>query len=134
MKEATFSHWLVKHFREHGCFVQRLEVTTGSGVPDLAVLYQGKTFWIELKWDTDHIRPEQHIWGLKAIQANVPVFYVCGYEKDQKMDLFVSSSLNKPMSKSFKLNLLVCSLKRTKESIDILLETVTKYAENESRR
>jgi len=106
MNESTFSRWLIGHFRDNGAFVQRLEVTTGSGVPDLVVIYEGKTHWVELKWNTNHIRPEQYVWARNAAKSGVLVNYICGYE--DRIDFYAHFSdefdtMFKPMTNTFKL-------------------------------
>lgn len=49
--EAAFSNAFVKHLRNYGWFVQRIESgTTGRGIPDIyCVSPQGNAFWFELK-------------------------------------------------------------------------------------
>ena len=131
MNETSFSRWLCGHFKDQGLFAQRLEVTTGAGIPDLAVLgtlflidedqppFPSKTFWIELKWKTKHIRPEQYVWGIKAKNAGVDVNYVVGYE-----DTFQLYSLDnaQKMTKSFKLTQLIYEGPRNKDNISDLIQ------------
>jgi hypothetical protein len=123
MNEMSFSRWLCKHFTEKGLFPQRLEVTTGAGVPDIALLgvldgdpYMGRlhTEWLELKWNTKHIRPEQYVWGTKARNAGINVNYIVGYE--DRMELYFLSNAKK-MAKSFKLTELEETYSRTKEGV-----------------
>ncbi len=70
--ESQFSRWFCKKLRDYGCFVQRIETSTGNGVPDLFVAknsqdheIQMHSYWLELKWNTLHIRPEQYVWSTK---------------------------------------------------------------------
>jgi hypothetical protein len=69
--ETKFKSWLVAKLRDEGAFVQTIETTTGRGVPDLAVLYRGRTIWLELKASKGSciIRPEQYVWHRKAHTA-----------------------------------------------------------------
>lgn len=132
MNETSFSRWLCQHLTKQGLFPQRLEVTTGAGIPDIALLghewdfstpeqptrhYLG-TCWLELKWKTKHIRPEQYIWGKKAENVGVNVNYVIGSEDN--LSLFSLENAEK-MAKSWKLMTEVTTVPRTKESIPTLL-------------
>ncbi len=52
---------------EPTCAVQRIETSTGSGIPDLNVCWSGREFWIESKANAGtcpHIRPAQYAWML----------------------------------------------------------------------
>ena len=143
MNESSFSQWLCNHLKKQGLFPQRLEVTTGAGIPDLAVLgierqfdtedteFHShdpraihiprsffKTAWIELKWKTNHIRPEQYVWGKKALDVGVCVNYVVGSE--ETIDLY-SIHDAKPMKNSFKLTELVASFPRNHKHIEDLI-------------
>lgn len=111
MNEASFSRWLCKHLIKNCFMPQRLEVTTGAGIPDIAALGYSETKWIELKWETKHIRPEQFVWGTRAKNtADVMVNYVVGYE--DRMELYFLFDIKK-MTKSYKLTHLVGTFPRT---------------------
>lgn len=136
MNEATFSRWLCSHFLKQGLMPQRLEVTTGAGIPDLAVLgvvsHQHKkcdylqsilgnkhqTVFIELKWKTKHIRPEQYVWGTRAQNVGVDVNYVVGYE--DRFELYSLDNIQK-MTKSYKLTTLIGTYEKTKHGAEDLL-------------
>lgn len=146
MNEASFSRWLCSHFLKQHLFPQRLEVTTGAGIPDIALIGVGgapipiktdlpfhgsgtrqylaprKTAWLELKWETKHIRPEQYIWGKKAENVGVNVNYVIGSE--ETISLFSLENAEK-MAKSWKLVTEVATVPRTKESIPTLISMFT---------
>ena len=125
MNEATFSRWLSTHFFKQGLMPQRLEVTTGAGIPDLAVLgdtrypNDGVTAWIELKWKTKHIRPEQYVWGTRAKNVGVDVNYVVGY--DDRFELYSLDNAQK-MTKTYKLTKLIYEDERKKDNIPALLQ------------
>jgi hypothetical protein len=138
MNEASFSRWLCKQLKDQGLFVQRLEVTTGAGIPDLAVLgiiqqeerinsrgttvyydSEPRTLWCELKWETKHIRPEQYVWGLKAMNAGVNVNYVVG--SDETLALYSIDNAVK-MTNSFKLTHQLYEGPRTKKGITDMLQ------------
>jgi len=118
MNESGFSKWLCGHLKDSGLFAQRLEVTTGAGVPDIAVLSVRGTLWCELKWQTKHIRPEQYVWGYKAANAGVTVNYIVGYPN--KVELYTIKDAVK-MTKSFKLTDLLLTAPRTKAEVSQLL-------------
>lgn len=115
----SFSRWLCKHFKDNGFFSQRLEVTTGAGVPDLSVLGNNKTYWIELKWETKHIRPEQYIWGKKALDVGVLINYVVGSQETLKL---LSIENAKKMSKDWKLTNTLWEGERTKKGIEEMIQ------------
>ena len=118
MNEASFSRWLCQHLIKQHLFPQRLEVTTGAGVPDIALLGEPGTTWLELKWKTKHIRPEQYIWGKKAEAVGCKVNYVIGSEEN--LSIFSLENAKK-MSKSWKLVTEVTTVPRTKEAIPTLI-------------
>jgi len=86
MDEAHFSRNLRAAFRNYGAKVQNFEDKYSLGVPDMVVIYKGKTYWLELKVFTipkrtnTHLKmkfqPHQVPWMLsaKAAGANVLVF------------------------------------------------------------
>ena len=118
MNEASFSKYLAGHLKKLDGFIQRLEVTTGAGVPDMVLLHSNQTHWIELKWKTKHIRPEQYVWGIKAKASGVTVNYLVGYENS--IELYnVSEAI--PMARSWKLTELTTTTDRTKNGITELL-------------
>lgn len=60
--EKKFYEWLRPYLPGH---YQRIETTTGSGVPDLNVCYLGTETWVELKAPLDGkvlLRKEQYAW------------------------------------------------------------------------
>lgn len=51
---------------------QRIETTTGPGVPDWNLCYQQREYWIELKVGETKgplLRPEQHVWMIRRQRA-----------------------------------------------------------------
>jgi hypothetical protein len=133
MNESGFSKWLCGHLKDSGLFAQRLEVTTGAGIPDLAVLSNSYTLgtgdpydihpytlWIELKWKTKHIRPEQYVWGTRAKNVGVDINYVVGYE--DRFELYSLDNIQK-MTKSYKLTTLIETYEKNKQGVkDVLLD------------
>lgn len=124
MNEATFSRWFLNSCKDLGAFVQRLEVTTGSGVPDAVVLWEGVTIWIEFKWKTIHIRPEQHVWHLKARNVGIHPFVLVG--KEDKVELR-DSSFAEPMTNTWKAMNLIDEVPRKKEFVQHLLNVMEDY-------
>tara|TARA_R110002074_G_scaffold66837_2_gene157648 strand:+ start:3341 stop:3712 length:372 start_codon:yes stop_codon:yes gene_type:complete len=121
MNETSLSKYLIKHFRVMGAFVQRLEVTTGAGVPDLAVVLKGKTHWVELKWNTKHIRSVQFVWGAKAHNAGALVNYVVGREKTIELYNIVDAV---PMTNTFKVTTLINVFDKTPAGVEKLLDSL----------
>jgi Holliday junction resolvase len=72
--EAQFSRNICNQLRKHGIPHQRLEVTTGSGVPDLVVFYKGESIWLELKSKTYQLRAEQAVFAKRAWTRQVKCF------------------------------------------------------------
>jgi hypothetical protein len=67
MTEANFSRKLIGLFPREAHH-QRIETSTGSGVPDMNVCHKGIEMWLELKVYTGGrvlIRREQHAWSLR---------------------------------------------------------------------
>lgn len=50
----------------HKVTIQRLETTTGNGVPDLMVVLPSGIYLIESKFETTKLRPEQAAFQIKA--------------------------------------------------------------------
>lgn len=88
--EKQFNQWITKQFYEtfnHHITVQRIETTTGNGVPDLLILTQDKTWLIESKFETTRLRPEQQAWQIKAnaIPTNAVVVTLSAYPKTKRL-------------------------------------------------
>ena len=91
MTEARFKSWLVKVLREQKAFVQTIETTTGPGVPDLAVIANGKTIWIEVKYQAvPKVRKEQYVWHMQAFMRNGPVCVINQHPTTQEIGLYRS--------------------------------------------
>lgn len=43
-------------------FVQKIESSTGSGIPDVFICLDGAVFWVELKAGRDSLSVEQRAW------------------------------------------------------------------------
>jgi hypothetical protein len=64
--EAAFYDWIKSNIP---WFFQRIETTTGSGIPDIWSAHQGESLWIELKAlpaTNLQIRKAQYAWMTKA--------------------------------------------------------------------
>jgi hypothetical protein len=88
--ESQFNKWITKQFYEtfnKHITVQRIETSTGNGVPDLLILTQDKTYLIESKFETTRLRPEQQAWQIKAnaIQTNAVVVTLSAYPKTKRL-------------------------------------------------
>lgn len=74
--EKQFSAWLMDKLKGHA---QRIETTTGNGVPDINLCHKGREFWIETKIGPSHrtlLRKEQYAWGTRrALNGGVVLIY-----------------------------------------------------------
>lgn len=63
--EAKLKRWVIGTLLAGG-HCQTIETTTGSGIPDINVCYDGKEFWVETKIAMPTgavlLRPFQHAW------------------------------------------------------------------------
>ena len=57
-----------------------------AGIPDLSVTWKGTTTWLEVKYNTDRIRPLQHNTLLRLARQN-RAYYVIYHLKPQKVRL-----------------------------------------------
>lgn len=75
--ETAFYNKIKDHLPGH---VQRIESSSGSGVPDVNGCHMFKDYWIELKIVLDHrgvvIRKEQYAWGMRRSNAGGRVFVI----------------------------------------------------------
>jgi len=72
MTEKSFVNWFAKRVKKHGIFWQRLETTTGLGVPDAFIAYNGELGFVEFKIAQStgraKVRNEQLAWGKTFIK------------------------------------------------------------------
>lgn len=64
-KEIKFWHWLHNKLLKEKVDMQRIENTTGGGVPDVNMCHQGSEVWIELKVHVSGcvvLRKQQFAW------------------------------------------------------------------------
>lgn len=86
--EKKFANWLRTNTP---WFTQRIETTTGSGIPDLWVSHAGAYAWIELKAAPAYnvqIRISQYAWIMKAAYHNVEVWIMNKCPKDDKVSVW----------------------------------------------
>lgn len=88
--ESQFNKWLTKQFYEkynRHITVQRIETSTGNGVPDLLILTQDTTWLIESKFETTRVRPDQKAWQIKAnaIPSDAVVVTLSAYPKTKRL-------------------------------------------------
>ena len=116
--ENKFSNWLCKALRDNGAFVQKLEVTPGRGVPDLVVIMHNTVF-LELKFGTTCVRPEQYVWAMHAVTKRAgKVYALCGF--DDRMELYWFNSAQ-ALKKSYKLKHLKETFPKTLEGVRSLM-------------
>lgn len=95
--EAAFSTWLKRqfyHVTNGQVVVQRIETTTGNGVPDLLVITPNNTYLIETKYETTKLRPMQTAWHTKVKNVlgehseHIKTFVMCAYPKSKRLITF----------------------------------------------
>lgn len=72
--EASFYEWIKSNLP---WFFQRIETTTGSGIPDIWAAHSGRGIWIETKAcpkNSVAIRSSQYAWMCKVLWNGVPTF------------------------------------------------------------
>lgn len=84
--ESKFNQW-ISHKLLFDAHVQRIETTTGSGVPDLNVCWYGIEFWAESKVETPGgnilLRPFQWAWMKKRQNAGGKVILLAERNQDR---------------------------------------------------
>jgi hypothetical protein len=95
--EAAFSTWLRKQFyavTNGQVVVQRIETTTGNGVPDLLIITPQTTYLIETKYETTNLRPMQKAWHTKVESVlgkesqHTKTLVMCAYPKTKRLVTF----------------------------------------------
>ena len=90
--EKHFNQYITKQFYEYykgKVVTQRIETTTGNGVPDLFIITPTEVFIIESKFQTTKLRAEQYAWQIKTNKVidSMPTFVLslCAYPKSNTM-------------------------------------------------
>ena len=90
--EKQFNQWITHQFYEEynkHITVQRIETTTGNGVPDLLIITPTEVFIIESKFQTTKLRAEQYAWQIKTNKVidSMPTFVLslCAFPKSNTM-------------------------------------------------
>jgi len=112
LSENSFSKWVCESAKKMGYIPQRLEVTTGAGIPDLVLMGEGRTIWLELKWETRFIRAEQYVWLRRIRQEKIPSGVLVG-ENDRIMLYSVDEAEPFPKTKRYKVRHELGSFPRT---------------------
>ena len=77
--EQKFNRWLIDNvfFDMH---YQRIESTSGSGIPDFNACWLGVEFWVESKVDEPLLRPYQWSWINRRVRSSGKVLILvdCG--------------------------------------------------------
>lgn len=99
--EAQLSSLVMNRLDAELAHAQRIESTTGSGIPDINCVYQGNEFWIETKiLSPGHgpfLRPYQHSWMHRRLNAGGK-YFIFG---KGAMHIFVYSPKHFPGFKRF---------------------------------
>ena len=90
--EKHFNQYITKQFYEYykgKVVTQRIETTTGNGVPDLLIITPTEVFIIESKFQTTKLRAEQYAWQIKTNKVidSMPTYVLslCAYPKSRTM-------------------------------------------------
>jgi hypothetical protein len=90
--EKQFNQYITKQFYEYykgKVVTQRIETTTGNGVPDLLIITPNQVFIIESKFQTTKLRAEQYAWQIKTNKVidEMPTYVLslCAYPKSNTM-------------------------------------------------
>ena len=90
--EKHFNQYITKQFYEYykgKVVTQRIETTTGNGVPDLLIITPNQVFIIESKFQTTKLRAEQYAWQIKTNKVidEMPTYVLslCAYPKSNTM-------------------------------------------------
>lgn len=90
--EKHFNQYITKQFYEYfegQVVTQRIETTTGNGVPDLLIITPTAVFIIESKFQTTKLRAEQYAWQIKTnkVIESMPTYVLslCAYPKSRTM-------------------------------------------------
>jgi len=90
--EKHFNQYITKQFYDYykgNVVTQRIETTTGNGIPDLFIITPNQVFIIESKFQTTKLRAEQYAWQIKTNKVidEMPTFVLslCAYPKSNTM-------------------------------------------------
>lgn len=89
--ETKFSRWLCNGPLKQA-HVQRLEVTSGSGVPDINACFEGHEIWIETKITirgSTYLRPYQHAWIRRRVTAKGKIFIASFDEESDQVAIWL---------------------------------------------
>lgn len=110
--EAAFSQWLTKQIKaltKNKAICQRIETVTSNGVPDLTVILEDTTLFIETKFETTKLRPEQNAWAYKfhyLAPFNAECIAIAAYPKSKRL-IDIHENKEYPLTKGGVTDLLV---------------------------
>tara|TARA_R110001592_G_scaffold258076_2_gene521812 strand:+ start:320 stop:718 length:399 start_codon:yes stop_codon:yes gene_type:complete len=110
--EQTLNRFIVEALPAAHC--QRIESSTGSGIPDINVRWREDEFWIESKANAGsiaHVRPAQFAWMMRRVNAGGTCFVIHRPSKQDTWNLYVIT--NKAQAEPYGKNhikLLNCSV------------------------
>ena len=95
--EAKFYRRLREFLNREGWFLQRIETTTGAGVPDLYAFDtgSGKHLWVELKALANvKIRPAQYAWITRAKNHGISCLVLNYHPRKDLVEGWVDVAIN----------------------------------------
>ena len=91
-KEIKLWHWLKNKLSKHPVDLQRIENTTGCGVPDVNGCYKGSEAWIELKVHVKGqvvLRKEQYAWLARRDSHDGNVMVIAHNTDDETVEIYL---------------------------------------------
>lgn len=91
-KEIKLWHWLKNKLSKHNVDMQRIENTTGCGVPDVNACYKGSDAWIELKVHVKGmvvLRKEQYAWLVRRSNNDGNVMVIAHNTDDETIEIYL---------------------------------------------
>lgn len=103
-REAEFRKWVKAQLSPH-FFMQTIETSTSTGVPDLFLAREGRYAWVELKCDVIDkpplIRKEQRVWGIRHAQKKGQTLLIQRSDYDLSIRIWVQPISNVAPSGKF---------------------------------
>jgi hypothetical protein len=90
--EIKFWNWLKSKLSKSKVDMQRIENTTGGGVPDVNMCHRGTDAWLELKVYVKGnvvLRKQQYAWIVRRAKANGNVMVVAWDADNKQVDVFM---------------------------------------------
>ena len=104
-KEVKFWKFLKGKLANQGVDMQRIENTTGGGVPDVNMCHQSRDAWIELKVYVKGnvlLRKEQYAWLVRRARSGGNVMVMAHNTENDRVEFFMPPFKVRPFGKAGK--------------------------------